>query len=360
MKRTDERRRRISLTLLFGGVVLLIILAVLLVIGIPIVVLSRTGIMTVFFDSMLDVYAVLILIAVSLLIGAGITYFLGRLMMKPMNRIISAMGQVASGNYKVRLDLGDGILGRNTSIREFTQSFNVMAEELDHTEILRSDFVNNFSHEFKTPIVSIAGFAKLLRRGNLTETQKEEYAAIIEEESMRLSAMATAMLSLTRIENQTILTDVTAFNLSEQIRGSVLLLEEKWSKKRLDLDMDFDEVQILANEELLKQVWINLLDNAVKFADVGGTLGVSIRQADGWISVAVSNTGSTISAQDQARIFNKFYQADTSHSGEGSGIGLAIVKKIVDLHKGSIGISCPDGRTVFTVALPERQDPERQ
>lgn len=131
--------------------------------------------------------------------------------------------------------------------------------------MLRSDFINNFSHEFKTPIVSIAGFAKLLRRGNLTDEQKEEYLEVIEEESLRLSAMANNVLNLTRVENQTILTEVTRFNLSEQIRGAVLLLAEKWTPKNLYMDMQFGEHMICANEELLKQVWINLLDNAIKF-----------------------------------------------------------------------------------------------
>lgn len=151
-----------------------------------------------------------------------------------------------------------------------------MAEELENTQMLRSDFINNFSHEFKTPIVSIAGFAKLLRRGNLTDAQKEEYLAIIEEESLRLAAMATNVMNLTKVENQTILTDLTTFNLSEQIRACVLLLEEKWSRKELDLDLEFPEYTIRANEELLKQVWINLLDNAIKYSPNYGEIGVRI------------------------------------------------------------------------------------
>lgn len=188
----------------------------------------------------------------------------GKIILKPIKRIIDQLDRLASGDFKTRLHFGKPIADHPT-FKQVEKSFNRAAEELDYTEMLRSDFINNFSHEFKTPIVSIAGFAKLLRRGNLTDEQKEEYLEVIEEESLRLSAMANNVLNLTRVENQTILTEVTRFNLSEQIRGAVLLLAEKWTPKNLYMDMQFGEHMICANEELLKQVWINLLDNAIKF-----------------------------------------------------------------------------------------------
>ena len=160
--------------------------------------------------------------------------------------------------------------------------------------MLRSDFINNFSHEFKTPIVSIAGFAKLLRRGNLTEEQRAEYLSVIEEESLRLSALANNVLSLTRVENQTILTDISEFNLSEQIRGAVLLLADKWTAKDLNIDLGFDECLVCANYELLKQVWINLLDNAVKFSPQNGTVTVEMTETDRSVTVTVTNSGRDI------------------------------------------------------------------
>lgn len=194
--------------------------------------------------------------------------------------------------------------------------------------MLRSDFINNFSHEFKTPIVSIAGFAKHASRKPYGRT-KEEYLEVIEEESLRLSAMANNVLNLTRVENQTILTEVARFNLSEQIRGAVLLLAEKWTPKNLYMDMQFGEHMICANEELLKQVWINLLDNAIKFSDPNGTVSVDISDGSECLSISVSNHGKDIPKDRIAHIFNKFYQADESHSSEGNGIGLAVVKKYV-------------------------------
>ena len=236
---------------------------------------------------------------------------------------------------------------------QISDGFNKMAQELQNTEMLRSDFINNFSHEFKTPIVSIAGFAKLLKRGNLTQRQREEYLDIIEEESMRLSDMATNVLNLTKVENQTILTGQSTFNLSEQLRASILLLERKWSKKNLQWQLEFGEYRITANEELLKQVWINLLDNAIKFSPEGGTIAVRITEQGGTLAVSVRNAGAAIPQPEQEKIFRKFYQADESHSSEGNGIGLAIVKRVTELHRGTVVVRSGNDETTFTVTLPE-------
>ena len=182
-----------------------------------------------------------------------------------------------------------------------------------------------------------------------------QYARAIREESMRLSAMASNVLNLTKVENQTILTDVSRFNLSEQIRSAVLLLEEKWTAKNIDLQIDFEEQVIEANEELLMQVWINLIDNAVKFVPVGGTVSLDVTEDGGNLCVKVGNTGSQIPADKQEKIFQKFYQVDESHSTQGNGIGLAVVKSIVQLHKGSVGVISQDDSTAFLVTLPKKQ-----
>jgi signal transduction histidine kinase len=288
----------------------------------------------------------------SLVLGAIISTTISRFPLKPVNKIITQMNRLASGDYKARLEI-DGPLAKHSAVKEVTDSFNRMAEELQSTEMLRSDFINNFSHEFKTPIVSIAGFAKLLRRGNLSAEKQAEYLAIIETESMRLSQMATNVLNLTKVENQTILTDVTEYNLSEQIRSCILLLSEKWEQKEIEYALDFNEYTIHANEELLKQVWINLLGNAVKFTPAGGLIEVRITEQESTITVSVRNTGSEIAPEHQERIFNKFYQVDESHSSEGNGIGLAIVKRVVDLHEGAVSVSSGSGSTTFTVVLPK-------
>ena len=194
-----------------------------------------------------------------------------------------------------------------------------------------------------------------MKKGNLSEEQKKQYLEAIEEESMRLAYMATNILNMTKIENQEILTDITQFNLSEQVRFAVLLLEEKWSNKEIDLQLDFDEYIVEANEELLKQVWINLIDNAVKFSSRGGEVSLDIREVGSSYQVSVSNRGQTIPKDKEKRIFQKFYQADESHAQDGNGIGLAIVKKIVDLHDGKVSCKSENGLTVFTVELPKKQ-----
>ena len=287
----------------------------------------------------------------SILIGSGLTVLISRIPLKPVNQVINAMNRMAAGDFRTRLRFGKWF-SRFSAGKEISGSFNKMAEELQNTEMLRSDFVNNFSHEFKTPIVSIAGFASLLRRGNLPEEQQKEYLEAIEEESMRLSSLATNVLNLSRIENQTILGQTNRFNLSEQIRSCILLLERRWSAKHLDLSLDFDEYEIEADPELLKEIWINLLDNAVKFTPEYGLIRVTIQPGAEGIRVAVTNTGSTIPPEKRDRIFQKFYQADESHATQGNGVGLAIVKKVVDLHHGQLNVSCDENSTTFTVVLP--------
>jgi signal transduction histidine kinase len=286
-----------------------------------------------------------------MVIGTVLASTMGMLPLKPVNKIINTLNRLAGGDYRARLNF-NGPLGRNRTIREITDSFNAMAAELENTEMLRSDFINNFSHEFKTPIVSIAGFAKLLKRGNLSEEERLEYLDIIERESLRLSDMATNVLNMTKVENRRILTDVTTFNLSEQLRNCVLLLEEKWTKKDLNWDIDLDEHMISGNEELLREVWVNLLDNAIKFSPAGETVTITVQEEQEQTQVSVTNRGSEIDPARMDRIFQKFYQGDPSHTAEGNGIGLAIVKRVTELHGGSVRAASRDGSTCFTVTLP--------
>jgi signal transduction histidine kinase len=264
------------------------------------------------------------------------------------------MNRLASGDFRARLEI-DSPLAKHPAFKEVTDSFNKMAQELESTEMLRSDFINNFSHEFKTPIVSIVGFAKLLKRGNLTEEERAEYIDIIEEESMHLSGMATNVLNLTKFENQTILTDVTEFNLSEQLRNSILSLEGKWEKKNIDFNLNFGEHKISGNKDMLKHVWLNLLDNAIKFSPEGGTIEVNVEDQGGTYAVSILNCGMEIPPEQQSKIFKKFYQADESHASEGNGIGLALVKNVTDLHGGTVSVHSESGTTTFKVELPKTQ-----
>ncbi|HML46416.1 MAG TPA: HAMP domain-containing sensor histidine kinase [Clostridia bacterium] len=336
---------RIVLTFLFSAMVFAILAITMLIIGSIVFLLAKAGL----FERMRElnvILSILVLALASMLVGTVVGAVLSRIPLRPVNVLISGMARLASGDYAARIDLGKFSIAQKLS-----ESFNALAAELQNTEMLRSDFVNNFSHEFKTPIVSIRGFAKLLQKGSLQDEQRREYLAIIVEESTRLSDMATSVLNLAKIENQSILTDLSRFNLSEQIRNCILLLEKKWTKKGLTMIADFDEHYIVANEEMLKQVWINLIDNAVKFSPEAGEIGISIAEVPGAITVSVKNNGAEISRESMQRIFHKFYQGDASHSSEGTGLGLAIVKRIVDLHKGSISVASSPEETVFSVKL---------
>ena len=354
IRKRKEKTSRTSLTIVLSIFVFVIIFLAIALTALGLWLLTKAGV-SFDMDGQLQLGQVILFMSlISLAIGAIITFFSSRIPLKPINVLINQMNRLASGDFKTRLKFGESIAS-HPAVKELTTSFNTMAEELENTEMLRSDFINAFSHEFKTPIVSITGLAHLIESGNLSEQQREQYARAIREESMRLSSMANNVLSLSKVENQTILTDVSRFNLSEQVRSAVLLLEEKWSSKDIDLLLDFDEFLIEANEELLKQVWINLIDNAVKFVPRCGTVELEIFEKDNNLCVKVCNTGSEIPLEMQDKIFNKFYQADESHSTGGNGIGLAIVKRIVELHNGKIEVVSGNGMTAFTVTLPKKQ-----
>lgn len=357
-KRTAaEKKQRRSLNLFFSLVVFGVIWVSILIAALAVWLLLYFGVYPnqteAVMENLNNAYALVLLTGgISLVIGSAIAFLLTKFPMNPIGRLASHVNRLADGDYEARLVYRNSIANM-AAFKPIVESMNKLAEELQNTEILRSDFINNISHEFKTPIVSIAGFAKLLRRGNLNEAQREEYLCIIEEESMRLSYMATNVLNLTKIENQAILTGVTCFNLSEQIRSSILLFEEGWVKKELDIEIGLDEYEIFASEELLKQVWINLFDNAIKYAPEHGCVRVQIEGGEDTLSVSVSNTGG-IDAGALPKIWNKFYQGDKSHSAPGNGIGLAIVKRIVELHGGTVSAENRDGMAVFTVTLPKK------
>lgn len=357
--RGQKGKHNFALTLLIFGVIFAIQFVTVLLAMVAIFVLVRTGIIPVTWTGQTNIGRIILLVTVvTNVLGLIVIFICTRIPLKPLNRLTEQVDRLASGDFNARLYFGKS-LTRHPTFAQLSESFNKMAEALGNTEMLRNDFINNFSHEFKTPIVSIAGFAKVLKRGKLTPEQQAEYLDIIERESLRLSYMATNVLNMTRIENQTILTDVTEFNLSEQIRSCILLLEHKWAVKGLEWRIDFPEYQICANEELLKQVWINLIDNAIKFSPNGESVEIKIQDDTETLSVSVINSGQEIAEDNKEKIFNKFYQADESHSSEGNGIGLAIVKRVVDLHQGTIAVDSKNGLTCFTVELPKGPYPQR-
>ena len=278
-----------------------------------------------------------------------LTVSFGRSRIRPIHQVNSAMKKVSQGDFSVRVEEQNAV----GEISELVSSFNHMAEELSGIEMFRKDFINNFSHEFKTPIVSIRGFARQLERDDLTPEQRREYTRIIVTESERLANMSSNILLLTKLENQQIITDRTAYALDEQIRNCILLLEKQWTDKNIDLRLDLDEISYLGNEEMMSHIWVNLIGNAIKYSPENGVLEISLMRVQNFIVARFTDHGEGMTAETQARVFEKFYQGDSAHAVEGNGLGLALVKRIVDMCGGKITVnSAPNEGSTFSVYLP--------
>ncbi|MFW6368311.1 MAG: HAMP domain-containing sensor histidine kinase, partial [Spirochaetota bacterium] len=263
-------------------------------------------------------------------------------------RLNEATKRVATGDFTVQLDTE-----RNDEIGQLTDNFNRMVAQLQTIDHLGRDFIGNVSHEIKTPLSSIHGFARLLNNPELSQEERNEYANAISEEATRLSHLASTMLKLSRLENSERIDDEDSFRLDEQIRNAVVLLEPQWSRKNIDLDIDLQSVRVQANEELLQQVWQNLLSNAIRFSHDNGRITISLGVSGDTATVAIRDYGIGMRPEDSERIFEKFFQAEQAHSGEGSGLGLSLVKRIVDMHGASISVdAAPDEGSCFTVHLP--------
>ena len=295
----------------------------------------------------------LIMLGVCALIGTVLAGKFGFYYLRPLKRLISATREVKKGNYKVQVPEGEKL---ESEMGSLIASFNEMVRELDGIELFRNDFINNFSHEFKTPIVSIRGFAKELQREDLTPEERREYATIIAEESDRLARLSTNVLELSKLENQQIVTGKTRFDLAEQLRRCILLLEPQWSEKEIEIIPELDEIQICSNAEMMAQIWKNLLSNAIKFTPRGGSVFVTLSGDSNEIRVSVKDTGIGMSEEVRTHVFEKFYQGDPSHHRAGYGIGLTMVDRIVKLCGGSITVESEVGvGSTFTVVLPNEQ-----
>lgn len=284
------------------------------------------------------------------IIGTGAAAIFTKWILAPLNEMIEATERISKGDFKVHIQ---ETFDEKSDFGILQRSFNHMARELDGIELFRKDFINNFSHEFKTPIVSIQGFAHQLQAGGLTPEEEREYIRIIAAESDRLAKMSTNILLLSKLENQAIVTEQTEFWLDEQLRTCLVLLEKQWEPKNMELNLDLEEVKYRFNEDMLSQVWVNLFSNAIKFTPENGTLSCVLRSEPDRVTVQISDTGIGMSEATRSHIFDKFFQGDTSHTGDGNGIGLTIVSRILYLCKGSIEVQSELGHgSTFTVTLP--------
>ena len=341
---TDKKRKR-KIRTIFMLSVFVILLVTYLLLSSMLFILVKLDVLHVEMLAIDSWLLLLIFFIASFVIGSILTFIVSRFVLGTVNTVAEGMSALSKGNYDVRIDLGKG-----EEAKQLADGFNMLAQELKGTQMLRSNFVNEYAHEFKTPIVSIKGFAEILKQQDLTEEQRQEYLDVIIEEANRLTTLSTNSLNLSRIEEQRILSEKTKYNLSEQIRNSILLLENKWQQKNIDFSISIDEYDVTANEEMLKQVWINLVDNAIKFSDVGSVIDIELNKEDNQIVFNITNGGTTVDECDYQKIFEKFYRAKSVESGHG--VGLAVVKKIVELHSGSVVVFSENGKTKFTVKLP--------
>ena len=271
---------------------------------------------------------------------------------RPVKIITDATEKIMQGDFSVRIPPMQDFAGE-TGFNQIAKAINKMAQELAGTETLRTDFIANVSHELKTPLAVMGNYATMLQSPGLTEAEKNEYAKAISESARRLAQLITNILKLNKLENQQIFPTPKEFDLGEQLCESLLQFEDIWERKALNIETDFaDDVRIRSDPELLSLVWNNLISNAVKFTPEGGTIGVSLTADESAVTVCVSDTGCGIKPEVGKHIFEKFYQGDTSHATQGSGLGLALVKRVVDILGGQIGVESVVGQgSAFTVSF---------
>ena len=285
----------------------------------------------------------------TVLIAAMIIAVISRKAVSPVVEMSNATKQIASGNFDITLNY----LERKDEVGQLTQNFMLMAQELKTNQYLAKDFISNVSHEFRTPLAIISGYTKLLDSDQITEEERHDYSLKIQSETERLTKLITNILNLSKLDNRKIPEQPRRFSLDEQIRQAVLSLDPQWQLKGIRLNVDLPEINYYGNEDLLAQVWNNILDNAVKFTGVNGTINVQMHVDGHMVIVEIADNGIGMDAVTQKRAVERFYQGDPSHSEQGNGLGLALVKQILEVLGASISIDSELGvGSTFTVSIP--------
>ena len=311
----------------------------------------------------------LLLIALALsssaLIGTVLSGFMTKHFMQPLSELMAATKAVAEGDYSVRVATKRMLVDIEeykspvNEFEEFVESFNTMAEALGSVEMLRADFINTISHEFKTPVVSIRGFAKLLQNPDLTEEQRKLYTDIIIQQSLQLTTMSSNILLLSHYERAEALTGKISYSLDEQLRDAIRLQSKDWLDKDITLEGHLSPVTYYGNPDIMAHVWSNLLSNAIKFTPEKGLIQVCLTRDNDSVTVRFRDNGIGMDQKSLSHIYEKFYQADSSRKSQGNGLGLSIVKRIVTLCKGDISVASEPGKgTEFTVTLPLETPPD--
>jgi signal transduction histidine kinase len=283
-----------------------------------------------------------------LLVGIVLFAYVSTIIIKPIKRLSTAMKVVGQGEYNVQVEHAT-----NDEIGLLTKNFNQMTKELNKIETMRQEFIASVSHEIQSPLTSIRGFSAALKDDIVSEDKKIQYLTIIEKESTRLSQLSSNLLKLASLDSEHQTLTLQQYRLDEQIRHVVMALEPQWTKKNIEIDLDLSNVQMEADKDLLEQVWLNLVTNAIKYTPENGLVKISIHQKNEEIDVKIKDNGIGIAEEDQKYIFERFYKVDKSRTLKGSGLGLAITKKIVRLHEGAIRVeSKKEQGSIFTVTLP--------
>ena len=285
----------------------------------------------------------------SVVVGGVITNYITNSFIDPITRLGKAMKEVSGGNFQVTAQCASKL----KEVNDIYASFNLMVKELAATETLQTDFISSVSHEFKTPINAIEGYASLLQDHQQSPEEQEVYIEKILFNTQRLSTLTGNILLLSKINNQTIKPQRTSFRLDEQIRQAIVALEQKWTEKDIDFDVELDKITYNGYENLLIHVWINLIDNAIKFDPQGGMIVLRLRQNEGCVLFTIADNGPGVPPEEQERIFHKFYQSDSSREVSGNGLGLSLVRQIVAFSGGTVIVeNLPEAGCRFTVSLP--------
>lgn len=292
------------------------------------------------------------LVIVSVVVGGVMTAVISRAFFNLVKNLRQAMDTVANGDFTIQLDTDKSSSGE---IKELYAGFNLMINELRATEILQTDFISNVSHEFKTPINAIEGYSTLLQGCENLDDDQKEYVEKILFNTGRLSSLVSNILLLSKIENQSIQAKREIFSLDEQIRETIVALETAWAPKNIELDVELDSVKYNGNEIMMRHIWSNLIGNAIKFTPENSTVSIRLQNQNDKFVFSVTDQGEGLSDEAKKHLFDKFYQADTSHKSEGNGLGLALVKQILDIDGGDvIAENVTGGGCRFTVTLYDK------
>lgn len=299
------------------------------------------------FNRVFEIPDLIWLVIFSIIIGVTVSIVINIILLRPVVKLSKAMKQVASGDFGIRLKTNVQI----QEIQDSFESFNMMVQELEATETLQTDFVANVSHEFKTPINAIEGYATLLQ-GNSEDAQQQEYVDRILLNTRRLSTLVGNILLLSKVSNHVIPMARKNFRVDEQIRQAIVLLEPQWTARNVGFDVDLEEITWNGPEALMHHVWSNLISNAIKFGPENGTVSIRLCTSGENLMCTVTDEGPGVPDMERQRIFHKFYQLDSSHKQEGNGLGLALAKQITDSCNGKVSVeNTPEG-CCFTVVLP--------